>query len=197
MEPQDTSELLKMIPVIQDIRGMIAPGDEIKLVKEANALMQESVVKRREEEDKMRAELKNLAQKLTAARQSSLRPANVPSQSQHAQTIGKLDDKRFGLVKSIEEGEGSLSAKEAEYGRLKAELKELEEKDVEDGVELDGEALRLNLYRELGFHWSEDPATGEQKLIIRTENEDVHAVVVDDARTPFALTNLLWELNSS
>lgn len=81
-----------------------------------------------------------LGNKLASARQSAQRPANVPSQSAHAQTINKLDSKRFALVKAIEEGESALNDKEAEYNRLKAELKELEERNVTDTVELDGTA---------------------------------------------------------
>ncbi|KAG8925984.1 hypothetical protein FRC00_003384 [Tulasnella sp. 408] len=136
-----------------------------------------------------------LTSKLVSARQSCQRPTSVPSPAAHAQTISKLDAKRFKLVKSIEEGEGALNEKEAEYSRLKAELKELEEKDVTNDVELDGTAL--NLYRELGFQWVEDKASGEApKVIIRSESDDVHLVPLDGSVRDFELKNRLWELNS-
>lgn len=129
-------------------------------MKRVAVLMEESVRSRQEEVEQMRSELKRtsrdgvsltaiaktyriilaLTSKLVSARQSSQRPPNVPSPAAHAQTISKLDAKRFKLVKSIEEGEGALNEKEAEYRRLKAELKELEEKDVTNDVELDGTA---------------------------------------------------------
>ncbi|KAG8954056.1 hypothetical protein FRC04_001040 [Tulasnella sp. 424] len=119
---------------------MCNPVEDINLMKRVAVLMEESVRSRQEEVEQMRSELKPLTSKLVSARQSSQRPPNVPSPAAHAQTISKLDAKRFKLVKSIEEGEGALNEKEAEYRRLKAELKELEEKDVTNDVELDGTA---------------------------------------------------------
>lgn len=129
-------------------------------MKRVAVLMEESVRQRQEEVEQTRSELKRafreripltmvaetyhnilaLTSKLVSARQSCQRPTSVPSPAAHAQTISKLDAKRFKLVKSIEEGEGALNEKEAEYSRLKAELKELEEKDVTNDVELDGTA---------------------------------------------------------
>ena len=81
-----------------------------------------------------------LSTALLSARQSSVRPANVPSESQHAQTVKGLDVQSASLVKAIEEGEAMLNQKEAEYAELKAELKELEGKDAAEAVELDGDA---------------------------------------------------------
>ncbi|KAG8929675.1 hypothetical protein FRC01_003945 [Tulasnella sp. 417] len=186
-----------MVPVIHDIRAMCNPVEDINLMKRVAVLMEGSVRQRQEEVEQMRSELKPLTSKLVSARQSCQRPTSVPTPAAHAQTISKLDAKRFKLVKSIEEGEGALNEKEAEYRRLKAELKELEEKDVTNDVELDGTAVRLNLYRELGFQWVEDKASDEaSKIIIRSESDDVHLVRLDDSLRDFELKNRLWELNS-
>jgi len=175
---------------------MYTAVDDVNLAKKVSVLMDENTRRREEEKLRMRAELKPLANLLASARQSCQRPANVPSPAVHAQTISKLDDKRFGLVKAIEEGESALNDREAEYSRLKVELKELEEKDVTDEVELDGAAVRLNLYRELGFQWVEGKGDEEPTIIIRTESEDMHVVKVDDSLPTFEARNKLWELNA-
>jgi len=167
------------------------------MVKSANVKMQETAARRKEEDDKTRAELKALSVKLTAARQSAQRLPNVPSHSAHAQTISDLDDKRFGLVKAIEEGEAALNDREVECNRLKAELKDLEEMDASEEVDLDGAAIRLNLYRELGFEWVEDKGTCEHKILI--QSDDVHVVALDELSSESILdrTTRLWKLNMS
>lgn len=198
MAQEEEVDMLSLGLTLRDIRGLYTPGDDIDLVKKTEALMTEAITQRKEEVEKRRAELKPLASKLAAARISCQRPANVPSAAAHAQNIKRLDDRRFALVKAIEEGESALNDKEAEYARLKAELKELEEKDVTEEVELDGTAVRLNVYRELGFQWVEDKRSSDgPKIIIRTESDDVHLVKLDGSLSDFELKTRLWELNRS
>ncbi|KAG8900432.1 hypothetical protein FRB99_006042 [Tulasnella sp. 403] len=158
--------------------------------------MEETQARRKEESEDMRAELKPLAGKLAAARQSCQRPANVPSQAVHAQTISKLDDKRFGLVKAIEEGESALNAKEIEYNQLKAELRELEEKEVTEEVELDATAVRLKLYEELGFQWVESKGSADPEVLIRAASDEMHVVKLDGSLPETEMKNKLWQLNA-
>ncbi|KAG8879204.1 hypothetical protein FRB97_001871 [Tulasnella sp. 331] len=159
--------------------------------------MGETHTRRREEEEQVRAEEKVLVTKLATARKSAQRPANVPSASTHAQSISRLDDRRFALVKAIEEAEETLNAKETDLNRQKIELKELEERDVQDDHELDGTVERLSMYRELGFQLVEKSSDNPAAIIIRSASDDVHSVNLDGSLSAFELTNRLWKLNSA
>ncbi|KAG9004843.1 hypothetical protein FRB94_002010 [Tulasnella sp. JGI-2019a] len=184
-------------PVLREFRNMFTPSEDIDLAKRCAALMQETHAKRKEEEEKLRADEKVLVTKLAAAKKSAQRPANVPSATAHAQSISRLDDQRFALVKAIEEAEGTLNAKEADLSRQKIELKELEEKDVQNDHELDGTVERLSMYRELGFQLVEKTADNPAAIIIRSASDDVHCVNLDGSVPSFELTNRLWKLNST
>jgi len=178
------------------LRQMFTPSEDVDLMKRVSALMQSKSADRKDEDDETRVELKRLASKLTAARQSAQRPVNVPSAAAHAQTISRLDDKRFALVKAIEEAEGALNGKEAETRGLKSELKDLEEKDIQEDHELDGTAVRLSLYRDLGFQWVEAAADSPANILIRTASGDIFTIAVDGSLSDFDLANKLWSLNS-
>jgi kinetochore protein Spc24 len=81
-----------------------------------------------------------LEKKVHAAKLSSQRPANVPTRAEHAQRLDELDNQRHQLVKAIEEVESLANDRDAEYARLKQELKELNERDVAEEADLDGTA---------------------------------------------------------
>ena len=51
-----------------------------------------------------------------------------------------MDNQRHQLVKAIEEVESLANDRDAEYARLKQELKELNERDVGEEADLDGTA---------------------------------------------------------
>ena len=81
-----------------------------------------------------------MEKKVQAAKLSSQRPPNVPTRAEHAQRLDELDNQRHQLVKAIEEVESLANDRDAEYARLKQELKELNERDVGEEADLDGTA---------------------------------------------------------
>jgi len=92
--------------------------------------------------------------------------------------INELDSNRRSHLKAIDNAEGILTAKESELGALKEKLKELETKDIakemSDG--LDGNALRLEIWRAMGFEAIVDSAGAPVKMIVRTRSGDVHCL---------------------
>lgn len=75
-----------------------------------------------------------------SAQQSAKRPDSVPTRQKHAAMLEELDNKQMSLGKAINEAEGALASKEAEFARLKEELTALEEEDPAADHALDATA---------------------------------------------------------
>lgn len=129
-----------------------------------------------------------------SAQQSAKRPDSVPTRQKHAAMLEELDNKQMSLGKAINEAEGALASKEAEFARLKEELTALEEEDPAADHALDATAyvllsaidlyvrevmqrladacgcvrrLRLQLYRGLGFEPVMERNGQMKKMLIR------------------------------
>ncbi|KAK3828126.1 MAG: hypothetical protein J3Q66DRAFT_321869 [Benniella sp.] len=69
--------------------------------------------------------------------------------------------------------------------------------DIMDDTAHAAAALRLQLYRGLGFEVLEDELGAYSKARIRsTTGNDVHLVKLDDRLSPYYQTNLIWDLAS-
>ncbi|KZT11533.1 uncharacterized protein LAESUDRAFT_641978 [Laetiporus sulphureus 93-53] len=188
---QDTIKAIKdMIPIIdpeEDYLTIAAAEEQMSITEEA----------RRKESEETQSRVRALARTLEAARTSSTRPPTVPSAQAHADTLNQLDATRLSLAKAINDAESALSSKEAELARLKEELHSLEMSDSADEHELDGTALRLAIYKGLGF----EPIMGKDghiaKMLVRSTSGDVHCVTFDGSKTNEEYASLLWKLASS
>ncbi|KDQ18504.1 hypothetical protein BOTBODRAFT_171331 [Botryobasidium botryosum FD-172 SS1] len=192
--PQDVNEVIK---ILKQVKVLTDPTQDLHNVALAQQHMQATEATRAAETEQIQLELRALSQRLAAARSSATRPASVPSAAQHSNTMKELDGMKFGVLKGMQEAEEIQASREAEVSKLREELKMLEATDVTDEVGLDGVALRLKICKDLGFDVVTDKATGEGKMIVRSESNEVYVVGFDDGKTDFQYSNHLWELSSS
>ncbi|KXN82549.1 putative kinetochore protein spc24 [Leucoagaricus sp. SymC.cos] len=193
-------DVQEAIKAIRDMRPIIDPEEDYLSIVAAEQKLAASEAKRKKEFEEAHANLKALSKALEAARASSTRPDPVPSAEAHAAALNKYDSTKFSLMKAISDMEGEIGAKEAELAALKEEARRLEEYDpaVEHEKELDGSALRLSIYKALGF----EPVTDKQgkvtKMLVRSQSGDVHVVELKDPDNPsFEDTQRLWNIARS
>ncbi|KAK7466896.1 hypothetical protein VKT23_003960 [Stygiomarasmius scandens] len=183
------------IKAIQDMTPMIDPDEDYVAIVQAEERFAESEVKRKKTLEDAYSQLKALSKVLEAARVSSTRPKSVPSVEAHAATLNELDSSRLSLAKSISDAEGLLASREAELAALKEETQSLEIYDpaVEHVKELDGTAIRLQVYRGLGF----EPVVDKNKIIVRSQSGDIYSVPLRGASSGVEVTKRLWNLAAS
>ncbi|KAJ3008826.1 hypothetical protein NUW54_g3008 [Trametes sanguinea] len=138
-----------------------------------------------------------LARALEAARASATRPSTIPSAEEHAALMNDLDATRLSLAKAINDAESALAGKEAELARLKEETRTLELSDPAAEHELDATALRLAMYKGLGFEPIMDKDGRITKMLVRAESGDVHCVMFDQNKSDDELAQLLWKVASA
>ncbi|THU99390.1 hypothetical protein K435DRAFT_717928 [Dendrothele bispora CBS 962.96] len=190
-----------MIPVeeavkaIQEMAPMIDPDEDYVAIVEAEEKFAESEAKRRKELEEAYSRLKALSKVLEAARVSSTRPKSVLSIEAHTATLNELDSSRLSLAKSISDAEGLLASREAELAVLKEETQSLEVYDpaVEHIKDLDGTAIRLQVYKGLGF----EPVLEKSKVIVRSQSGDIHSVPLGVGTPGMDVTGQLWNLAAS
>lgn len=180
-----------MLPIID-------PEEDYLTIVAAEEKIASTEAKRKKELEEAYTNLKALSKVLEAARVSSTRPASVPSAEAHAGTLNELDISRLSLAKSISDVEGLIASREAELAALKEEARKLEDYDpaLEHEKELDGTALRLQIYKGLGF----EPIikNGDMiKMLVHAQSGDIHSVEFTGDRTDFEHTQLLWKLVGS
>ena len=90
-----------------------------------------------------------MTQILDAAKISSTRPHNVPSEEEHQRILNELDNLRLSLAKSINDGDGTIADKETELARLKQEWAKLEASDPAASHDLDGTTYAVTMRRYL------------------------------------------------
>jgi len=184
---------------IRDMAPIIYPDEDYLTIVAAEERFAESEARRKKEIEGAHANLKALSKILEAARLSSTRPTTVPSEKAHSATLNELDGSRLSLVKAISDAEGLLASKEAELASLKDEARRLEEFDpaLEHEKELDGTALRLQIYKGMGFEPVVDKNGKLTKMLVRAQSGDIHSVTFDQDRSDFDYTQLLWKTASS
>jgi len=184
---------------LRGVKAVVVPDDDYLTLVAAEEIIATAEAKRRKELDEHHSNLKALAKILEAARVSATRPSSVPSADAHTSSLNELDIASLSLAKSIKETEGSVASKEGELTALKDEARRLEDYDpaTEHEKELDGTALRLQIYKGLGFEPVSDKHGNVSKMLVRAQSGDIHVVDFSDGRTDFEYTQLLWKLACS
>ncbi|KAF8201465.1 hypothetical protein BJ912DRAFT_1019420 [Pholiota molesta] len=184
----DVQEATKLI---REMLPIIDPDDDYLTIVAAEEKIGISEARRKKELEEAHANLKALTRVMDAARVSSTRPASVPSEQAHLSSLNDLDGSRLSLAKAISDAETMLGSKDAELSALKDEARRLEVYDpaADHEKELDGNNLRLALFKGIGFEPIVDKNGGAIKMIVRSQSGDVHTVDFN--------SETLWRLASS
>ncbi|KAJ7685023.1 hypothetical protein DFH06DRAFT_1074042 [Mycena polygramma] len=187
------------LDALRGVKAVVVPDDDYLTLVAAEDTIVAAETKRRKELDELHSNLKALSKILESARISATRPSSVPSAEAHTSTLNELDIASLSLAKSIKETEGSVASKEGELTALKEAARRLEDYDpaAEHEKELDGTALRLQIYKGLGFEPVPDKHGNLAKMLIRAQSGDLHVVDFNDGKTDFEYTQLLWKLACS
>ncbi|KAJ7063142.1 hypothetical protein C8F01DRAFT_1250721 [Mycena amicta] len=123
----------------------------------------------------------------------------VPSAEAHSSALFHLDATRLSLGKSIKEAERLVASKEDQLATLKESVRRLEDCDpaAEHERDLDGAALRLLIYKRLGFEPVLDKHGELVKMLVRSQSGDIHVVPFSDGKTELEHTTALWKHMSS
>ncbi|KAJ6455745.1 hypothetical protein C8R45DRAFT_586609 [Mycena sanguinolenta] len=181
------------------VKAVIVPDDDYLTLVAAEELIATAEAKRKKELEELHSNFKALSKILESARISATRPSAVPSADAHTSTLNELDIASLSLAKSIKEAEGSVASKEGELTALKETAHRLEDYDPasEHEKELDGTALRLEIYKGLGFEPVPDKHGNIAKMLVRGRSGDIHVVDFNDRRTDIESAQLLWKLACS
>ncbi|KAG2158455.1 uncharacterized protein EDB93DRAFT_1077261 [Suillus bovinus] len=192
-------QLQECIKLIREMTSIIDPADDYLTITAAEEQMKINYARGKKENEEAYADLKALSRVLDAAKKSSMRPPNVPSLEKHASNLNELDGSRLSLAKAIRDAEGSLASKEAELAALKEQARSLEESDPakDHQAQLDGSALRLKIYRGLGFEPVVDKDGRVTKMLVRGESNDIYSFPSDESKSDFDDAAQLWKLASS
>ncbi|KAF7363297.1 putative kinetochore protein spc24 [Mycena sanguinolenta] len=184
---------------LRGVKAVIVPDDDYLTLVAAEETIAAAEAKRRKELDELHSNFKALSKTLESARISATRPSAVPSADAHTSTLNELDIASLSLAKSIKETEGSVASKEGELTALKETARTLEDYDpaLEHEKELDGTALRLEIYKGLGFEPVPDKHGNIAKMLVRGQSGDIHVVDFNDGRTDLESAQLLWKLACS
>ncbi|RDB23987.1 putative kinetochore protein spc24 [Hypsizygus marmoreus] len=187
------------VKAIRDMLPIIDPEEDYLTIVAAEEKIAATEAKRKKELEEAHATMRALSKVLEAARMSSTRPASVPSAEAHGATLNDLDGSRLSLAKSISDAEGLVASREAELATLKEEARNLEDYDpaLEHEKELDGTALRLQMYKGLGFEPILDKHGKLMKMLVRAQSGDLHVVEFNDGKSRAEYAQLLWKLASS
>ncbi|KAG1782815.1 hypothetical protein EV702DRAFT_1192474 [Suillus placidus] len=189
-------QLQECIKLIREMTSIIDPADDYLTITAAEEQMKINYARGKKENEEAYADLKALSRVLEAAKKSSMRPPNMPSLEKHASHLNDLDGSRLSLAKAIRDAEGSLASKEAELADLKEQARSLEESDPakDHQIQLDGSALRLKIYRGLGFEPVLDKDGRVTKMLVRSESNDIHSFPSDGSKSDFDDAGQLWRL---
>ncbi|KAJ7219117.1 hypothetical protein GGX14DRAFT_515921 [Mycena pura] len=184
---------------LQGVKAVVVPDDDYLTLVSAEETIAAAETKRRKELDELHSNLKALSKILDSARVSSTRPVSVPSAEAQTAILNELDITGLSLAKSIKEAEILVASKEGELASLKEEAQRLEDYDpaAEHEKELDGAALRIQIYSRLGFEPVPDKNGNLVKMLVRAQSSDIHVVDFNNGKTDFENTQLLWKLASS
>ncbi|OCH95614.1 hypothetical protein OBBRIDRAFT_745376 [Obba rivulosa] len=190
-------DLKDTIKALREMVTIIDPEEDYLTIAAAEEQMNLTEEARRKELEETHSRVRTLARALEAARISSTRPPTVPSAEQHTATLNELDQSRLSLVKAINDADSASASKEAELTRLKDEISTLEASDPATEHDLDATALRLAMYKNLGF----EPVMGKDghlaKMLVRSVSGDLHCVTFEDSKSDYEYAQLLWKLASS
>ncbi|KAG7452661.1 uncharacterized protein BT62DRAFT_1070404 [Guyanagaster necrorhizus] len=187
----DVDEAIKLI---RDMATMIDPDEDYLSIAETKDRIATSKADRKKTVDDAHADFKALAKTLDAARTSSTRPSSVLSAEAHASALNELDVSGLTLGKAISGMEGLVASKEAELSSLKERARQLEDCDpaAEHERELDSTALRLRIFKGLGFEPIHDNKGNLTKMLVGSLTGDIQCVQFDGRHTEVEYTEQLW-----
>ncbi|KIK59700.1 hypothetical protein GYMLUDRAFT_44135 [Collybiopsis luxurians FD-317 M1] len=193
------NEIEEAVKTIQEMAAIMNPDDDYLTIVEAENVIKASRTEREKEIEQAHVNLKALSKTLEAAKQSATRPKSVPSAEAHAAVVNELDNSKLSLAKSISDAENTLASQETELAALKEECQSLERYDpaAEHEKDLDGSALRLKIYRGLGFDMTLDDKGKVTTVLVRSQSGDIHPVSVHDDQRQARHIPLLWRLAAS
>ncbi|KAK7015003.1 hypothetical protein R3P38DRAFT_2998914 [Favolaschia claudopus] len=180
---------------LRGVKAVVDPDDDYLTLVAAEEAIAGSEAKRKKEVDELHSHLKALSKVLDSARISATRPSSVPSAEAHASALNELDGANLSLAKSIKDTEGLVASKEGELTTLKEAARKLEDYDpaTEHEKALDGTALRLQIYKGLGFEPVPDKQSSIAKMLVRGQSGDIHIVNFNDGSPDFEYTQRLWK----
>ncbi|KAG7092276.1 hypothetical protein E1B28_008638 [Marasmius oreades] len=195
----ESPEIEAIRGVIKQMTEMIDPDDDFMTIATAEDKLRVSEANRQKEIQDAHSHLKTLARILEAARTSSTRAKSVPTAEAHVAAINELDRSLLSLKKSISDAEEQVASREAELAALKEEARRLEEYDpaLEHEKELDGTALRLTMYKGLGFEPLMEKDGTIKRILIRSQSGDIHSFHLDEGMSDEDTTRRLWKLAAS
>ncbi|KAJ7090041.1 hypothetical protein C8R43DRAFT_1050445 [Mycena crocata] len=181
---------------LRAVKSVVDPEDDYLTLVAAEDTIAAAETKRRKELDVLQSNLKDLSKRLESARVSASRPSSVPSAEAHTSTINQLDISGLSLAKSIKETEGEVASKEGELADMKETARRLEDYDpaAEHEKDLDGTAVRLKFYKQLGFEPVLNKHGNVDKMLVRARSGDVYPLDFNDEKTDMEYTQLLWKL---
>ncbi|PBK96691.1 hypothetical protein ARMGADRAFT_1010278 [Armillaria gallica] len=192
----DVDEAIKLI---RDMATMIDPDEDYLSIAETKERIAAAKADRKKTVDDARADFKALAKALDAARISSTRPSSVLSADAHASTLNELDVSGLTLGKAISTMEGLVVSKEAELSSLKERARQLEDYDpaAEHERELDSTALRLRIFKGLGFEPIHDNKGNLSKMLVGSLTGDIQCIQFDGRHAELEYTEQLWTAATS
>ncbi|KAJ2926339.1 hypothetical protein H1R20_g10753, partial [Candolleomyces eurysporus] len=194
-------DVQEAIKAIRDMLPIIDPEEDYLTIVAAEEKIVASEAKRKKELEEAHAKLKGPHSQLRSPSDAPLTRSHpsIPSQEDHVAMLNELENSKLSLAKAISDAEGLSGSKEAELAALKEEARRLEGYDpaVEHTKELDGSALRLQLYKGLGFEPINEPNRNISKMLVRATSGDIHTVDLSNSKSRFENTQLLWKLANS
>ncbi|GAA5910195.1 kinetochore-associated Ndc80 complex subunit SPC24 [Sporobolomyces salmoneus] len=147
--------------------------------------------------DHAREQLRGIKLDYKSAVTASQRSSTIPSTTDHQRQLETMFQQTLQTVKLNSELDQQVMELQGELVRLNQELKEQEKEVVQVG-ELNGDVLKLKMYRDLGF----TPIPNEQgkftKIIVRSAtSQQARTIELDPSINDFQWCNFLWELNGS
>nr|GAT43978.1 predicted protein [Mycena chlorophos] len=194
-----TISLEEAMQALRGLSDIVNPDDDFYMLAEAEEKMAATETRRKKELEELHANLKALSKIRDSARISATRPTTVPSAEAHSSALIDLDSTRLSLGKSIKEAERLVASKESELANLKETVRRLEDCDpaAEHERDLDGAALRLMIYKRLGFEPVLDKHGDLVKMLVSSQSGDIHVVPLNDGKSDLEYTATLWKHMSS
>ncbi|KAH9977222.1 hypothetical protein BGW80DRAFT_1456539 [Lactifluus volemus] len=185
----------EVIENIRSITDLVDPEPDCQTITAIHDQIDKETTERRKELEQAHANLKALARILDTARTSSTRPPGVPSAEQHADNLKRLQHTKISLSKALNDAESTVANKHSELKRLKDDLRQLEESDPAAEHELDGSALRLQIYQGLGIEPILDEKGNLDRVLVESMSRDIHVVKWNNNIPEEDLVEQVWRLS--
>ncbi|KAH8917459.1 hypothetical protein BT69DRAFT_1301829 [Atractiella rhizophila] len=147
------------------------------------------------EREAIKEHLRALTRENETLKSSLIRPSTVPSKEAYESNLKQLTTERAAVQKELVEVKHASESAGRELERVKKEYEAAERAGEGKDMNVDGDALRLKLYWDLGFVPVMDEDGQFRKMLINPEGSQPKVVNVEENNS-FETTNLLWDLLS-